>query len=242
MLNKSRRMNTTKMEKMEYRHIPFEMKQISADDPEGVFEGYGAYFGNVDSHLDVIERGAFLNSLQEKSLKSVKILSQHDVTEIVGVPLEIREDDRGLYLKARLLINSKVPEADKLHTLMKEGVLDGLSIGFIIRMQSERNEQGIRTIKEINLMEISIVTFPSNSRAQVLGVKSNTPNNIRDLERRLRDAVGFSRVDAKKYAKAYFEDKKNLRDAGSNAEIDFEDEGLRDAVKSLKDVIGTTSV
>ncbi len=144
-----------------------EVTDLAAD---GTFSGHAALFGIEDLARDVIEPGAFAASLAARGADGVKMLWHHDPAEPIGRWLEIREDGRGLFVRGRLLMG--VSRAREAATLMKAGVLDGLSIGF--RTVSGRRDQksGVRRLKAIDLWEISIVTFPMQPDARVARIES----------------------------------------------------------------------
>jgi HK97 family phage prohead protease len=182
----------------ELRHItrPFEIKEIGAD---GTFSGYGSVFGNVDSYGDIVAPGAFSASLQswKDQGRLPPVLWQHNSREPLGPYTEMREDDRGLFVRGSLLIND-VPRAKEARALMAAKAIGGLSIGFITRDDSIDRVTGIRTLKQVDLWEVSIVTFPANQAAQVTDVKSaiDTLESLADAERWLRDAAGCSKSSA----------------------------------------------
>ncbi len=169
--------------------LPLEVK---ADGEPGVFEGYGAIFGNLDRDGDIVAKGAFSASLQGRL---PALLWQHNAKEPIGKFDEVREDEKGLYVRGRLSLQGRGREA---YELLKMGALDGLSIGFVTKEASKNALTGARTIKRAELMEISLVTFPANEMARVANVKStvSVPDNPRAFERFLRDQ-GFSRTRAK---------------------------------------------
>ncbi len=181
--------------------FPFELKQ--ADD-EGTFEGHGSVFDVLDSDREIVVRGAFAKTLVEREGR-IKLLWQHQSWEPIGVPLELKEDDRGLFLRGQLAIKATQPR--DVHELMKLGVVDGLSIGFRTIKAETDDDTRVRKLTEIELWEISLVTFPANPQATVASVKdrafaltlAGTAGGIeteRDFERFLRDA-GFSQRRAK---------------------------------------------
>lgn len=169
---------------------PLEIKELSDD---GSFSGYGSVFGNVDYYGDVVEAGAFTKTL---AAKMPAMLWQHDSAEPIGVWTKIAEDEKGLYMEGRLL-TGKVSRASEAHELLKAGAVKGLSIGYMPKVWEwlkDNNGDSIRHLKEIDLWEVSLVTFPANEAAVVTSVKSL--ESIRDIEETLRDA-GFSRSEAK---------------------------------------------
>lgn len=136
-------------------------------------EGYGAAFGNVDAYGDVIHKGAFTKTISERGQK-VKFLYQHDTEMVLGRIVELREDDRGLFVKA---IVSDTQLGRDVLALLKDGALDGLSIGYdVIKggLDYTENKDGsvTRNLREIRLWEISLVTFPANEAATVVALKA----------------------------------------------------------------------
>ncbi len=172
-----------------------DLKKLSDD---GTFEGYGSVFNNVDSTQDKVAPGAFRNTLKDKGPSGVKMLFQHDPSMPIGVWEEMKEDDHGLYCKGKLL--TKVQKGAETLELVRAGVVDGLSIGF--RTVKSTWEDGVdyRTLNEVDLWEISVVTFPANPRARIDNVKS-----LRDAEKLLRD-VGLPANFAKLMAKHGYEE------------------------------------
>ena len=128
------------------------------------------------------------------------MLWQHQMPDVVGMYTTVKEDDQGLYLEGDLFLNQRVPEADKAYTLMKHGAVRGLSIGFTVPKGGEKYDDsvGAYRISEIDLVEVSIVTQPANTEANLVAVKDAIDGcNPREIERILRDA-GFSASRAKK--------------------------------------------
>lgn len=192
------------MERMECRLS--EVKFASGE--EMSFEGYGAAFSNVDSYGDVIAPGAFaayLSEVQAGKRPWPVMLSQHggwgmsaeDLTP-VGVWTHLSEDGKGLVARGRL---AETPRARELYALMKmdpRPAIDGLSIGYIAKEWTPRSkpEEPRRTLKRIDLAEISLVTFPANGRARVGSVKSiEELGTIGDVEDFLR-LRGMSKTEA----------------------------------------------
>jgi len=180
--------------------IPLKLKSVS---DTGEFEGYGSVFGVKDSYDDIVMPGSFTASLEAwKSKNSLPaMLWQHQMHEPIGVYTEMREDDVGLYVKGRLLIDDD-PLAKRAHAHMKAGSLTGLSIGYMLKDWEYDRTKDAFLLKEIDLWEVSPVTFPSNDEARVSDVKSafargETPSP-KSIERVLRD-VGLSRTQAKAF-------------------------------------------
>jgi hypothetical protein len=139
-------------------------------DSAGQFEGYASLFNLPDLGKDVVEPGAFTASLARRGPRGVKLLWQHDPSEPIGHWLVLREDGRGLFVRGRLLI--EVARAREVLALMRDGAVDGLSIGFRTVKARTDPRTGYRRISEIDLWEISIVTFPLLPQARVSAVKA----------------------------------------------------------------------
>jgi HK97 family phage prohead protease len=185
---------------MKTKHYVAPLQIKTMDDNGGTFIGYGAVFGNKDSYGDVILKGAFKSHFITNAPASVKMLWQHDSREPIGVYEDIKEDENGLLVKGKLLIND-VDRAREAYALLKAGAISGLSIGYSVNNEgSYMGKDGNHYLKDLSLWEISIVTFPANDQANVESVKSvNDIDNIRDFEKCLRD-VGFSQQKAKAIA------------------------------------------
>ena len=144
----------------------FSVKSMQED---GVFAGYASVFGIVDSQNDVVMKGAFARSIR-KRVGEVKLLWQHQVEEPIGVFTLIREDSHGLYVEGRLLLD--LQRGKEAYSLLKNGAINGLSIGYSVVAADYNGENNIRLITDLNLWEISLVTFPANEAAVVLRVKN----------------------------------------------------------------------
>jgi len=148
--------------------LAVEFKQVS---DQGGFEGY-ASTRSVDRGGDIVEAGAFKASLEEWTNKSKlpKMLFQHDPNKIVGVWETMQEDDKGLYVKGRVLMD--IPLGKEMHVLMKAGALDSMSIGYqTVEADFEGPNAQIRRITKLNLWEVSLVTFPMQPEAAITQVK-----------------------------------------------------------------------
>jgi HK97 family phage prohead protease len=144
-----------------------ELRGLSRD---GTFSGYASVFGEVDLGKDAIERGAFRKSLGERGASGVRMLFQHDPAEPIGAWKTIREDSRGLYVEG--VLADGVSRAREVHQLLKNGALDGLSIGFRTVRAKTDAKSGVRRILEADLWEISVVTFPMLPSARVQNIKN----------------------------------------------------------------------
>ena len=178
---------------MERITAPLELKEANAD---GTFTGYAAVFGNIDLGDDVIEQGAFKKVKTTKDGK-LRTAFYHRLDQLAG-KASFFQDSYGLRVEAKLSLGvSYVRDA---YELMKDGVLDGLSVGFDIltggATWEERDGRSIRVITAAELWEFSIVPFGMNPEALVDSVKAAT---IRDFEAQLR-SLGYSRAEAKALA------------------------------------------
>lgn len=181
---------------MEIKRFQSALEIKATEDETGTFTGYGSIFGNVDSYGDIVERGAFVKHLANNPANSVKLLWQHDTEQPIGVYDEIREDDHGLFVKGRLLVN-EIAKAREAYALLKNGAISGLSIGYSINENGSYVKNNNLHLTDLKLWEISVVTFPANPIANVSGVKAaDSISSIRDFEKFLRDA-GFSQSKAK---------------------------------------------
>ena len=197
----------------------------------GKFEGYGSIFGNKDLGNDVIMQGAFAKSLKKKKPNQVKLLYQHKTDMPIGVFDEIREDEKGLYVKGRLALQTQAGK--EAYELMKMGALDGLSIGFRVNPKEVEYDRRAnkRIIKEVELMEVSLVTFPMNPKATIHAVKGEDIS-IREWENGLRDAFNLSRSEAKVAAGAVHKSF-DQRDADNTTQLLDEIKNLTETLKIL---------
>ena len=163
---------------------------------DGSVEGYGSVFGVRDNYDDVIAPGAFSSSLAaHKSAGTMPaMLWQHDTSRPIGIWESMTEDANGLKIKGRLALDTTLGK--EAHALLKMGAINGLSIGFVSKQWLYDRDTEVRNLIEVDLWEVSLVTFPANERARVTNVKaSDAIAAPKDAERALRDA-GFSKTDA----------------------------------------------
>lgn len=153
-----------------------------------LIEGYASYFGLCDQGGDVVEPGAYAQSLSAISQagRSVKMLWQHDPAQPIGVWDEVREDAKGLYVKGRILTD--VTKGAEAVSLIEAGAIDGLSIGYRT-LKATKNTKGQRLLSELELWEVSLVTFPMLPEARI-GAKGDDPEaqDLRDLAAALEGA------------------------------------------------------
>lgn len=194
---------------LEQKFVGRPLVEIEAD---GTFSGYASVFGVLDLGKEIVAKGAFSNSLKDKGAAGIRLLFQHNPDEPIGRWCEIREDAKGLYVKGQ--INLDVDRGREVHSLMRNGSIDGLSIGFkTVRSRSEKGGT-VRRILEADLWEISIVTFPMLPNARVEHVKSgNELPTTRDFERWLVRDAGLTRSQAKTVIVKGFASLDRARDA-----------------------------
>lgn len=169
------------IEGVEVCAVPFEFKAAAgAAGAEGVVEGYGSVFGNVDSHGDVILPGAFAKSIAERKSqgRTLPMHVMHGIFGGDGVPAgvwnDVQEDGKGLRVKGKISgVNTDAGQL--LYQRVKDGALGGLSIGYSVPDggSSKMSEPGgpKRQIKQANLFEVSLVDDPSNALARVAELK-----------------------------------------------------------------------
>ncbi|MBD1224945.1 HK97 family phage prohead protease [Acinetobacter seifertii] len=179
--------------------VYFKMQEQTVQE-DGFFSGYLAVFNNIDSHGDVIRKGAFLKTIEEWNSKGKypAIFWNHDPDEPIGVFTLMREDEKGLYVEGRLLI-SDIVRAKSTYALMKVKAIDGMSIGYITIQATQDPQTMIRELLELELVEGSIVAFPSNPNSLISSVKSKLQDgelpSLPEFEKFLRES-GFSKTQA----------------------------------------------
>lgn len=208
--------------------------EIKAVQEDGFFSGYGAVFGNIDWYNDVILPGAFTASLAKWRAKNKMppVLWNHNDSEPIGVYTNIHEDEKGLYVEGKLLIDD-VPRAKSTHALLKAGAIDGLSIGYSTKKANQQGN-GVRELVEVDLGEISIVTQPANERSVITSVKSKLDEGelptLPEFEKFLRES-GFSKSQSVAIAS------KGLRPLLSESEEEIKEaKSISNALNILKGV------
>jgi hypothetical protein len=170
---------------LERKSLPFQLTEVKASGDGWEVAGYASTFGgDPDSYQDVVAKGAFLDSLAKRP--NVRLLWQHDMGEPIGKPIDLHEDDKGLFGRWSLV---PTDTGKKAHELLKAGLVDSLSIGFFDKASDYRDD-GVRVLKEVELVEVSMVTIPANTNALITSFK-NVPTKTL-LERAtgvLREAV-----------------------------------------------------
>ncbi|CAN0603814.1 unnamed protein product, partial [Ectocarpus sp. 12 AP-2014] len=150
--------------------------------------GFASVFGILDSQNDVVVKGAF----KSIEVRNVKLLWQHDASKPIGLIKSLSEDEYGLKFEAE--INNNIEAGREASELIKQKAICGLSIGFSIN-SSSYNEKGMRVISDLNLAEISVVTFPANHQAEIiysfLSRESKKSEKINKLEEKLNKMQNY---------------------------------------------------
>ena len=190
----------------ERKEAAVEIAEVGLD---GRFDGYASVFGQADMSGDVVMAGSFARSLRQRGASGVRMLFQHDPAQPIGRWEEIAEDHRGLYVRGRLSLSTA--KGREVHALMRDGALDGLSIGFrTVRARSEK-QAGLRRILEADLWEISVVTFPMLATARIAEVKGGLPTT-RQFERWLTRDAQLTRRQARQVIAKGFASLTDARD------------------------------
>jgi uncharacterized protein len=213
---------------MEIKQLGLTELKLAPSNAEAMtFAGYGAVFGNVDSYGDVIKIGAFTETLREAKAAGQwpAMLLQHgggflggsaqDMTPI-GVWSDLSEDGHGLKVEGKLADTPRGREAYALLKMTPRPAITGLSIGFIPKewQMRARPEEPRRTLKKVDLVEVSLVTFPANSKARIGSVKAAGLTE-QDLMQWLVQAGGLSQREAQAIAGHGFKGLQAMREEGS---------------------------
>lgn len=181
---------------METKQIALEAVQLKADG-DGQFAGYASVFGGLDSYGDTIEPGAYEKTLENRD-RPIRMRWNH-YGPVVGKYTEIKEDDTGLWVRGELTPGHSV--AEDVYASLKHGAIDGLSIGY--RVRDYDMDGNVRRLKEIDLVEISVVEEPADLGARVGDVKDHyiaelieQVDSLKDAEAMMREAFGLSRGQA----------------------------------------------
>lgn len=159
----------------------------SEESGSGYFVGYASVFGNVDSYGEVMEKGAFSDTLKEWEGRKIPVFYGHDLTNPennVGYVESAEEDATGLLVKC--VVDTEGPgNGPIVYKLLKEGRIDRMSFGFYVNDADHKG--GVTYIKKVSLLEVSVVPAPANPEAAINEVKSSkkesdmTPEDIEKL-------------------------------------------------------------
>lgn len=187
--------------------LDLKLLDSNPDTKVGSFSGYGSVFNNIDAGGDMVMPGAFKRSLREwrRKGKLPKMLLQHGGflgPAEDGIPIgqytRMEEDEKGLYLEGQLFA-LETQKGQYIHEGMRTGELDGLSIGYFAKRveMGKKPDEPRRKLLDVDLFEVSVVTFGMNEQALVDAAKSiETIETLADAEAYLRDVAGFSQRQA----------------------------------------------
>lgn len=209
----------------EFRAAPLEIKAL---DDNGALEGYASVFGELDDYEDIVEAGAFeetIKAFEARGSKGMPILVEHNPMEKAGAWRELKEDSKGLHVKGTF---SATQLGQDTRTLVKEGTFDGLSIGFRTREAKFNDDNDVRHILRLDLYEISLTFSPALASARIEAVKSADLEKIsvddfaemsdhqikEELERRFTRNAGLSRSLTRTFIDAGITAVKAKRNAG----------------------------
>lgn len=227
--------------------------QLKAVEERGAFSGYLSVFDVIDSYREVVAPGAFRSTLSKWKEKDrlPPLLWQHRSGEPLGPFTRMEEDKKGLYFEAQLLIDD-IARAKEAYALLRSKVIGGMSIGFSVGMDGEEYDSraGIVILKEVDLWEGSLATFPANEAAQVDSVKGRefidriravTAHgqlpHVRDFEDAMREVFAFSRSQAKAIASLAIGQLQREADSKEATVMDAASVTLcLDAIKQLPDI------
>lgn len=180
--------------KLQRKSFAFDMK--AADGESGTFEGYGNVFGVLDSYDEIMAPGAFADTLAATAAagRTIPVLWQHDMRSPIGVYTSVTEDHVGLKVAGQLAV-PQVQQANEALALMKMRAVTDMSIGYYTRDSSYDEKTGVRTLKKVDLVEVSLVTLGACPTAQISAVKARIDAGdfltVREFQELLREQ-GFS--------------------------------------------------
>ena len=174
---------------IERKAMRFDFKSVGGD---GTFEGYASLFGAEDLGRDMVMPGAFRQSLRRRGHRGVKLLYQHDPNEPIGIWTKITEDARGLFVQGRLL--DDVARSREVLSLMRAGAIDGLSIGYHVVKADADKKTGLRRLWQVDLWEISVVTFPMLPQARISAVKNEKEARISAVKNSAKSTASVARA------------------------------------------------
>lgn len=173
---------------MDIKHFACHL-QVKALAGDGVFSGYASVFNTLDQQNEIVATGAFQRTLRMAAAqnRTPAMLWMHDPTIPIGLWLSVREDQNGLAVEGRLALRTQ--KGCEAYELMKIGALTGLSIGYRVISSRVDAKRKARVLTDVDLFEISLVTFPANEAARIDDVKTPTPSKGDTLRRELRAAA-----------------------------------------------------
>lgn len=179
---------------MERKSLELHAVELKFDDAGRKFSGYASVFNGLDSYGDTIMPGAYKATLVDRQ-RPIQLRWNH-YGPVIGKWTALHEDEKGLYVEGELTPGHSV--AEDAYSLLKHGAVTGMSIGYRIPAGGAEKDGDKRLLKQIDLVEISIVESPADLNAQIGDVKAaiDEAESLKEIESLLRDAGGFSRADA----------------------------------------------
>ena len=215
------------MLKREIKSLPFEVKEFTRDENYFYFEGYASTW-DKDLGDDIIVKGAFFKSLQNNP--EVPLLWQHNMSKPIGLSVELREDEKGLYIKGRLSIRTTLGKDASI--LLEDRVIKEMSIGYYAKETDM--EDGIRYIKEVELIEVSVVTKAMNPQARIKSFNAIEWKGLKDIEAFLKELEWEGEKVSNSMSKTLIS---KIKEFSKQAQCDVELEGnikaLRDATNQI---------
>ncbi len=153
-------------------HLDLSLR-FEAPSDTGEFSGYAVIWDQRNAHNEIVKRGAFRTSLEEHRAAGTRpvMLWSHDPTDIIGIWTEVREDEKGLFVRGKIVTSTT--RGREAYELLKAGALNGLSIGFRLIKGGETRQAGTRILTGIDVREISLVGMPSAPNARITSVRSS---------------------------------------------------------------------
>jgi len=219
-------------------YTQLELKETS--DSDGTFVGLASVYNVIDNVDDIVAPNAFNESLATG--RKVKMLWQHRPDKPIGVFTEIKQVTGALEVHGQ--INLKTKLGSEAYELLKQGAIDGLSIGYRTIESSYDNDKDVRTIIKADLFEVSVVTFPANEAALVTAVKDFKDWKPKEVEAKLRDDFDLSREEAKTFmAKGYSAvNKRDVLETENESPRDAGESGLIEEMKQAADEASKASL
>lgn len=197
--------------------------ELKTDGDKGVFSGYASKYNGTDSYGDTILPGAYAKVAAKA--KNIPIFLNHASWEVpIGKYTKVEDRPNGLYVEGELTLS--IQKAREVYDALKAGSMSGLSVGILLSKKDydlvdDQDSWSGRVIKNVSeLREISVCTFPADSKARISAVKTDGVTTIREFESALRDA-GFSKSQAQGLiatARAVFVDEKSRRDSSDQVD------------------------
>lgn len=176
---------------MNIKHMarPLALKTLAVD---GRFSGYASVFGKIDYQNEVVAPGAFLRTLGKWQVEGrmPAMLWMHDPTQPIGLWLSLHEDKNGLAVQGNLALRTQ--KGMEAYELLKMGALTGLSIGYRVVSSKLDAKRKARILTDLDLFEISLVTFPANEAARVSEVKLRAAQTDADATRAIVERLNMA--------------------------------------------------